>query len=58
MNPNELIESLEIIAQCVSDKSSEEQKITILENLKPSSLGWILDCTIDFIEQYRRLHKN
>lgn len=52
MNPNELIESLEIIAKCVSDKSSENDKITVLEDLKPSSLGWILDCTIEFIEQY------
>lgn len=52
MDEKELIESLEVIAKCVSDKSSENDKITILENLKPSSLGWILDCAIDYVEQH------
>lgn len=52
MVEKELIASLEVIAKCVSDKSNEENKITILENLKPSSLGWILDCAIDYIEQH------
>ena len=52
MDEKELIASLEVIVKCVSDKSNEENKITILENLKPSSLGWILDCAIDYIEQH------
>lgn len=53
MNPNELIESLEVLAKCVSDKSSENDKITVLENLKPSSFAWVIDCAIDFIEQLK-----
>lgn len=53
MDWKELYDSLECIAKCVSDKSSEEQKITVLENLKPSSLAWILDCALDYVEQHK-----
>lgn len=53
MDWKELYDSLEVIAKCVSDKSSEERKITILENLKPSSLGWIIECALDYVEQHK-----
>lgn len=53
MEWKELYESVEVIAKCVSDKSSEENKITVPENLKPSSLAWILECTLEYIEQHK-----
>ena len=51
MNPDELIESLELLERCVSVSSSEKHKITIIENIKPSSFVWVIDSTIEFIKQ-------
>lgn len=52
MTRKELIESIEMLCKCVSEKSSEEKKITVLEDLKPSSFGWIMDEIICYIEMY------
>lgn len=52
MNRQELIESLNCIEECISDKSSEGEKITVLEDLKPSSLKWILEEVITYIEMW------
>lgn len=50
MNKVELMNSIEIICKCVSDESSEEKKVTILSNLKPSSLAFIMDELYNYIE--------
>lgn len=52
MNRQELIESLNCIEDCISEKSSEDEKITVLEDLKPSSLRFILDEVIGYIEMW------
>lgn len=52
MNRQELIESLNCIEDCISEKSSEKGKITVLENLKPSSLKYILEEVISYIEMW------
>lgn len=50
MTRKELIESIETLCKAVSEKSSEEKKITILENIKPSSFGWIMEEVIYYVE--------
>lgn len=55
MNNNELYQMVELLAKQVSAASSEEKKVTILEDVKPSSFGWIVDCVLDYIEQTGRL---
>lgn len=52
MSRQELIESLKCIEECISEKSSDEEKITVLEDLKPSSLSFILDEVIGYIEMW------
>lgn len=52
MNPNELIESLELLESCMSVSSSEKHKITVIENIKPSSFKWVILETIEFIKQF------
>ena len=53
MDWNDLYESVQLLCKCVSDKSSEKEKITVLEDLKPSSFAWIIECTLDYIEQHK-----
>lgn len=55
MNNNELYQMVQLLAKQVSAASSEEKKVTILEDVKPSSFGWIIDCTLDYIEQTGKL---
>lgn len=55
MNNNELYQMVELLAKQVSASSSEEKKVTILEDVKPSSFGWIVDCVLDYIEQTGKL---
>lgn len=52
MYAKELYEMTELLAKCVSDKSSEADKITVLENIKPSSFAWVIECVLDYIEQH------
>lgn len=40
MNNNELYQMVELLAKQVSAASSEEKKVTILEDVKPSSF-WL-----------------
>lgn len=54
MYKNELMELIETICKCVSDDSSEENKITVLNDIKPTSFAWVMDelylyleCSID-----------
>lgn len=52
MEAKELIESIELLCKCVSDKSSEEQKTVIIEDMKPSSFSWIMECLYEYIEMH------
>ena len=54
MTREELIKAIETLCKAVafSDKSSEEKKITVLENIKPSSFGLIMEEIIYYIEMY------
>lgn len=52
MTRKELIECIETLCKAVSDKSSEEKKITVLEDIKPSSFGWIMEEVINYIEMF------
>lgn len=47
----ELYTMVELLAKQVSTESSEEKKVTILEDIKPSSFTWIIECMLDYIEQ-------
>ena len=48
----ELYVITEMLAKCVSDKSSEDDKITVLVNIKPSSFAWVIECILDYIDQH------
>ena len=50
MNKQELMECVELICKCVSVDSSEEKKITVLSNLKPSSFAYIMDELYNYLE--------
>lgn len=50
MNKQELLESLDLILECVAACSSEDEKYTVLDDLKPSSFEYIIKEVIDFIE--------
>ena len=52
MDKNELIECIELLCKQVSDNSSESDKITILEDIKPSSFGWIMNCIFEYLEMH------
>ena len=52
---NELYEMVELLAKQVSPDSSEEKKVTILYNLKPSSFAYIVDSMLDYIVQTGKL---
>ncbi len=52
MTRKELIECIETLCKAVSAKSSEEKKITVLEDIKPSSFGWIMEEVINYIEMF------
>lgn len=47
----ELYVMVELLAKQVSAESSEEKKVTILNDIKPSSFALIIDSVLDFIEQ-------
>lgn len=51
MDINDIIESLELLKSCISVSSSEKHKITVLENIKPSSFEWVIESTIDYLKQ-------
>lgn len=50
MNKQELMECVELISKCVSVDSSEEKKLTILSNLKPTSFAYIMDELYNYLE--------
>ena len=50
MYKEELLESLEILLECLATCSSEDEKYTVLDDLKPSSFEYIIKEVIDFIE--------
>ena len=50
MNKNELMECVEMISKCVSVKSSEEKKTTVLSDLKPTSFAFIMDEIYNYLE--------
>ena len=50
MYKNELMELVETICKCVSDESSEENKITILNDIKPTSFAWGMDEIYNYLE--------
>lgn len=50
MNKEELLESLDIVLSCVATISSEDEKYTVLDNLKPSSFDYIIKSVIGYIE--------
>lgn len=47
----ELYTMVELLAKQVSAESSEEKKVTILNDIKPSSFAWIIESMLDYIEQ-------
>ena len=47
----ELYTMVELLAKQVSAESSEEKKVTILEDINHSSFAWIIKCMLDYIEQ-------
>lgn len=50
----ELYAMVELLAKQVSAESSEEKKVTILNDIKPSSFAWVIVCMLDYIEQHGR----
>lgn len=50
MNKKELMECVELISKCVSDDSSEENKTTVLSDLKPTSFAFIMDELYNYLE--------
>ena len=46
---------VELLAKQVSPDSSEEKKVTILDNIKPSSFAYIIDTALDYIVQTGKL---
>lgn len=52
MSKEELIECIELLCKQVSDISSEDDKITILKDIKPSSFGWIMNCMFEYLEMH------
>jgi hypothetical protein len=51
LSSQELYIMVELLAKQVSAESSEEKKTTILEDIKPSSFAWIIECMLDYIKQ-------
>lgn len=49
MNNEEVITMLELLLESVATISSEEEKTTILDNVKPSSFEYIIMSAIDYI---------
>lgn len=50
MNSNEIIEMLELLLESVATISSEEEKTTILDNIKPSSFEFVIRSAINILE--------
>lgn len=46
----ELYEMVELLAKQVSPDSSEEKKVTILNDIKPSSFAWVIESVLNYIE--------
>lgn len=55
MNSDELYTMVELLAKQVSDDSSEEKKITVLNDIKPSSFAWVIESMLDYIDQTKRI---
>lgn len=58
MNSDELYEMVELLAKQVSPESSEERKITVLNDIKPSSFAWVIETMLDYIEQTKKVFLN
>lgn len=53
MNKEELIESLELlINQCRDLPQDEKDKVSIIEDIKPSSYKYVLIETIEYLKRY------
>lgn len=50
----ELYTMVELLAKQVSAESSKEKKVTILDNIKPSSFAWVIESMLDYIDQHGR----
>ena len=50
----ELYTMVELLAKQVSAESSEEKKVTILNDIKPSSFAWVIESMLDYIDQHGR----
>ena len=48
---------VELLAKQVSAKSSEERKITIPEDICPSSFAWVIESVLDYIDQTKEIFK-
>ena len=48
----ELYTMVELLAKQVSAESSEEKKVTILNDIKPSSFAWIIESMLDYIDHH------
>lgn len=57
MNSKELYIMVELLAKQVSAKSSEERKITIPEDICPSSFAWVIESVLDYIDQTKEIFK-
>jgi hypothetical protein len=51
MNNEEVITMLELLLESVATISSEEEKTTILDNIKPSSFEYVIMSAIDILER-------
>jgi hypothetical protein len=51
MNNEEVITMLELLLESVATISSEEEKTTILDNIKPSSFEYVIMSAIDILEE-------
>lgn len=47
---DEIIEMLQVLISSIATCSSEDEKYTVLDNIKPSSFQWIISETIELIE--------
>lgn len=54
MNKDEILESLDILLTCVSTISSEDEKYTVIDDIKPSSFDFIIKSVIGYIEDDER----
>lgn len=50
MTSAELVEMLDLLLSSVATISSEDDKTTVLDDVKPSSFEYIIKSTINFLE--------